>query len=105
MEMVSGNAKRCCERRRPHSHQGSTQLLESKFLLSGSGLFKPRSFGNRLHDPGLDNVEVSRHAKGIKNVIRIAELVTDLNQVIEGAYLPMFLSQAAAKSRHNGVRY
>src|SRR5580700_11796463 len=92
MEMVSGDAKRCRERRRPYSHEGSTQLLESKFLLNGRGLFKPRSFRNRLHDSGLDIVEVSAHAKGIENVIRVAELVADLNQVVKGGYPLMVLS-------------
>src|SRR5580700_1486319 len=105
MEMVSGNAKRCGERRRPYSHQGSTQLLESKFLLNGRSCSKPRSFRNRLHNPGLDSVEASVHAKGIENVIRVAELVTDLNQVIKAGYPLMFLSKAAAKPRHHGIRY
>src|SRR5580692_3372007 len=105
MEVISGNAKRCCERRRPYSHEGSTQLLESKFLLNGRGLFKPRSFRNRLHDPRLDSVEVSGHAKGIENGIRVPQLVTNLNQVIKGCYPLLFLSKAAAKSCHNGIRY
>src|ERR1700729_3183923 len=105
MEMVSGNAKRCSERRRPYSHQGSTQLLESKFLLNGRSCFKPRSFRNRLHDPGIDSVKRSVYAKGIENVIRVAERVADLNQVVKGGYPLMVFSKAAAKSRHNGIRY
>src|SRR5580700_2585559 len=101
MEMVSGNAKRRSERRRPYSHQGSTQLLESKFLLKGRGYAKRRTFRNRLHDPGIDSLEASVHAKGIEEVVRVAELVTDLNQVIEGGYPPVSLSKTAAKPRHN----
>src|SRR5580658_2573046 len=105
MEMVSGNAKRRRERGRPYSHQGSTQLLESKFLLTGRGFLKSRSFRNGLHDPGRDSVEVSVHANSIENVIRVAELVTDLNQVIKAGYLLMLLLKAAAKPCHNGIWY
>src|SRR5580698_4941509 len=76
-----------------------------KLMLKGCGCFEQGSFRNGLHHPGLDGIEHSVYAKSIENVIRAAELVTGVNQVIEGGYPLMCFSRGAAKPCHNGIRY